>query len=276
MSYDDFVGAAPASEAAGRGRRGRHGVADLHERHDGLPEGRDAHPPQPRRGCARVGDRVPAEPDERTLMAFPLCHVAGYIVPVTHMRGGLIVLDAGVRARAVDAARRRAPHHGRQPRADDGQLPPAAPEDPTSTTCRASRGIGYGAAAMPVEVLRAAIDRFGPIVYSGFGMTELGGNVLTFPKEAHVRAIQRRRVPPRVVRHADVPRRRQGRRRRHERVPARRRRRDRDPGRAGARRATGATRRARRPRSRAAGSTPATWPGATTRASSTSSTARRT
>ena len=45
-----------------------------------------------------------------------------------------------------------------------------------------SRGIGYGAAAMPVEVLRSAIDRFGPIVYSGFGMTELGGNVLTFPR----------------------------------------------------------------------------------------------
>jgi acyl-CoA synthetase (AMP-forming)/AMP-acid ligase II len=51
------------------------------------------------------------------------------------------------------------------------------------------RGIGYGAAAMPVEVLRRAIDRFGPIVYSGFGMTELGGNVLTFPKSDHVRAI---------------------------------------------------------------------------------------
>jgi acyl-CoA synthetase (AMP-forming)/AMP-acid ligase II len=52
------------------------------------------------------------------------------------------------------------------------------------------RGIGYGAAAMPVEVLRAAIERFGPIVYSGFGMTELGGNVLTFPKSAHERAVK--------------------------------------------------------------------------------------
>ena len=49
-------------------------------------------------------------------------------------------------------------------------------------------GIGYGAAAMPSRCC-AAIDRFGPIVYSGFGMTELGGNVLTFPKAAHVRAI---------------------------------------------------------------------------------------
>ena len=43
---------------------------------------------------------------------------------------------------------------------------------------------------MPVEVLRTAIERFGPIVYSGFGMTELGGNVLTFPKSAHAHAIK--------------------------------------------------------------------------------------
>ena len=81
-----------SSQAAGRGRRGRHRLADLHQRHHRVPEGSDAHAPQPGCGCARVGDRVPAEPDERTLMAFPLCHVAGYIVPVTHMRGGLIAL----------------------------------------------------------------------------------------------------------------------------------------------------------------------------------------
>jgi acyl-CoA synthetase (AMP-forming)/AMP-acid ligase II len=51
------------------------------------------------------------------------------------------------------------------------------------------RNIGYGAAAMPVEVLKTAIERFGPIVYSGFGMTELGGNVLVHSKEVHIRAI---------------------------------------------------------------------------------------
>jgi len=51
------------------------------------------------------------------------------------------------------------------------------------------RSIGYGAAAMPVEVLKAAIKRFGPVVWSGFGMTELGGNVLVHPIAAHIRAI---------------------------------------------------------------------------------------
>ncbi len=128
------------------------------------------------------------QPDERNLVAFPLCHVAGYSVPVTHFRGGRVVLtpmfEPEMWMRLVD-------EHGitgtalaptmlnmvlQQPKLRDFDL-------------GTLRGIGYGAAAMPVEVLRAAIDRFGPIVYSGFGMTELGGNVLTFPKSDHVRAI---------------------------------------------------------------------------------------
>ena len=32
------------------------------------------------------------QPDERNLLAFPLCHVAGYTVPLMHLRGGLVVL----------------------------------------------------------------------------------------------------------------------------------------------------------------------------------------
>ena len=88
VSYDDFVGAASSSEAAGRGRRGRHRVAALHQRHHGVPEGRDAHPPQPRGGALESVIEYEPSPSERTLMAFPLCHVAGYIVPVTHLRGG--------------------------------------------------------------------------------------------------------------------------------------------------------------------------------------------
>ena len=129
------------------------------------------------------------QPDERNLVAFPLCHVAGYAVPVTHIRGGRIVLtpmfEPELWMQLVD-------EHGitgtamaptmlnmvlQHPKIDDYSL-------------ASLRSIGYGAAAMPVEVLRSAIERFGPIVYSGFGMTELGGNVLTFPKSAHERAVK--------------------------------------------------------------------------------------
>jgi acyl-CoA synthetase (AMP-forming)/AMP-acid ligase II len=128
------------------------------------------------------------QPDERNLMAFPLCHVSGYAVPVNHFRGGRIVLtpmfEPELWMKLVDehqiTGTALAPTMLnfilQHPKVDEYDL-------------SSLRGIGYGAAAMPVEVLRAAIRRFGPIVYSGFGMTELGGNVLTFPKAAHERAV---------------------------------------------------------------------------------------
>jgi acyl-CoA synthetase (AMP-forming)/AMP-acid ligase II len=129
------------------------------------------------------------QPDERNLLAFPLCHVAGYTVPLMHLRGGLVVL---MKAYEPELFMQLVERHAitssalaptmlnfllQHPKIDDYDL---------STL----RNIGYGAAAMPVEVLKAAIERFGPIVYSGFGMTELGGNVLTHPKDMHVRAIK--------------------------------------------------------------------------------------
>jgi acyl-CoA synthetase (AMP-forming)/AMP-acid ligase II len=129
------------------------------------------------------------QPDERNLIAFPLCHVSGYAVPLTHVRGGRIVLtpmfEPELWMQLVDqhqiTGTSMAPTMLNMvlshPKIDEYELD-------------SLRGIGYGAAAMPVEVLRAAIERFGPIVYSGFGMTELGGNVLTFPKQAHVRAVE--------------------------------------------------------------------------------------
>jgi acyl-CoA synthetase (AMP-forming)/AMP-acid ligase II len=128
------------------------------------------------------------QPDDRNLLAFPLCHVAGYTVPLMHLRGGLVVL---MKAYEPELFMQLVERHGitssalaptmlnfllQHPKIDDYDL---------STL----RNIGYGAAAMPVEVLKTAIERFGPIVYSGFGMTELGGNVLVHSKEVHIRAI---------------------------------------------------------------------------------------
>ena len=48
--------------------------------------------------------------------------------------------------------------------------------------------MGYGASKIPVDVLRRTIERFGPVVYAGMGMTELGGNMLTLDRAAHIRA----------------------------------------------------------------------------------------
>ncbi len=129
------------------------------------------------------------QPDERNLIAFPLCHVSGYAVPLTHVRGGRIVLtpmfEPELWMQLVD--RHEITGTSMAPTMLNMILSHPKVEEYKLDSLR---GIGYGAAAMPVEVLRAAIDRFGPIVYSGFGMTELGGNVLTFPKQAHVRAVE--------------------------------------------------------------------------------------
>lgn len=128
------------------------------------------------------------QPDERTLIAFPLCHVSGYSVPLTHFRGGRVVLfpmfEPELWMKEVDK-------HGITGTSMAPTMLNFILEHPKVLDYKLTslRGIGYGAAAMPVEVLRAAIKRFGPIVYSGFGMTELGGNVLTFPKRDHERAI---------------------------------------------------------------------------------------
>ena len=210
-------------------------------------------------------------PDERNLLAFPLCHVAGYTVPVNHLRGGLVVLMRAYRARAVHAARRAPPHHRHRPRPDDAELPAPAPEDRRVRPVRAaqhrlrrgrdaSRGAETGDRPLrPDRLLRLRHDR----ARRERADVHQGG--------AHP-GHQRRRAPPGVVRHADVPGRREGGRRPDGRVRSRRRGRDRHPRRAGpegllAQRGGDA----RRP-SRTAGSAPATWPGATRRASSTSST----
>ena len=126
--------------------------------------------------------------DEVDLVAFPLCHVSGWFVPVHHFRGGTVVLcqmfEAELWMQLVQ-----------QHRVTNTALAPTmlnmVLEHPKCNDYDLSslRGLLYGAAAMPVEVLRRGIERLGPVVYSGFGMTELSGNVLTFPKEDHVRAI---------------------------------------------------------------------------------------
>ncbi len=127
-------------------------------------------------------------PDERTLIAFPLCHVSGYAVSVNFFRGGLVVLTP---AFEPEAWMRIVDQFGITGTAMAPTMLNMVLQHPKVNEYKLDtlRSIGYGAAAMPVEVLKAAIDRFGPVVYSGFGMTELGGNVLTFPKADHVRAI---------------------------------------------------------------------------------------
>ena len=126
--------------------------------------------------------------EDRAMLCFPMCHVAGYLVTMNHLVGASVVL---MRAYSPERFMQLVDEHkitatGLAPTMMTFLLqhPQIDKYDLSSLN-----SIGYGAAAMPVEVLRAAIKRFGPVVWSGFGMTELGGNVLMHPVSAHVRAV---------------------------------------------------------------------------------------
>jgi len=127
--------------------------------------------------------------DTLTLMPWPLCHVAGYGVLVNHANKRPLVLMRGYEPEAFLSAIQ---HHRitdcsvaptmlsmllRHPRIDEFDV-------------SSVRRIGYGAAAMPIEVLRQGMAKFpNARFFTGFGMTELGGNVLYQSADAHLRAL---------------------------------------------------------------------------------------
>ena len=124
-----------------------------------------------------------------TLMPWPLCHVAGYGMLVNHTTGRPVVLMRGYEPEAfltdieqhgitdISVAPTMLSMLLRHPAIDRFDL-------------SSVRRVGYGAAPMPLEVLRQGMARFaGARFFTGFGMTELGGNVLYQTADAHLRAL---------------------------------------------------------------------------------------
>ncbi|MEU4641468.1 long-chain-fatty-acid--CoA ligase [Micromonospora sp. NPDC023814] len=138
---------------------------------------------------ALVQSALAYEPTPRTtfLNAMPLCHVAGYLVPVHQFHGGSVLMMSG-----WDPERwmRIVQDH----RVTSGGFAPTmmsmllAHPKIDDYDLSSLEWMGYGASKIPPEVLRQTIERFGPVVYAGMGMTELGGNMLTLDKQAHIRA----------------------------------------------------------------------------------------
>ena len=129
-------------------------------------------------------------PDEVCMFTFPQFHVAGYVMPMHHLRGFKVVLlknfDPGSLLRNVE-----------QHRVTNTAMAPTMIamllEDPNTDAYDISslRRIGYGASAMPAEVLRKARRKWPGVGFStGFGMTELAGNVMTMGSADHDRAAE--------------------------------------------------------------------------------------
>ncbi|MGI5325160.1 class I adenylate-forming enzyme family protein [Actinomadura nitritigenes] len=127
-------------------------------------------------------------PDDTVfLFCFPLCHVGGYTVLVNHMRSATVGIvrsyDNETFLRLV--AEWKVTQTGLAPTMIAFLLGHPGIEDHDLGTLEA---IGYGASAIPAEVLRRGMDVLGCDFYQGFGMSELGGNILYFGTAEHRRA----------------------------------------------------------------------------------------
>jgi acyl-CoA synthetase (AMP-forming)/AMP-acid ligase II len=127
-----------------------------------------------------------------SLCPWPLCHIAGYGVVVSHLGGDTVVLLRRYDPEGFLAA--VAEHRVTSTTAAPTMLAmllrhPAFESYDTSSITR----IGYGSAPMPVATLREAMRRFPNARFqTGFGMTELAGNVLVHSAEDHVAAAEGR------------------------------------------------------------------------------------
>ncbi|MFB4300231.1 class I adenylate-forming enzyme family protein [Actinomadura sp. NTSP31] len=127
-------------------------------------------------------------PDDSVfLFCFPLCHVGGYAVLVNHMRSATVGIvrsyDNATFLRLV--ADWKVTQTGLAPTMIAFLLDHPGIEDHDLGTLEA---IGYGASAIPAEVLRRGMEVLGCDFYQGFGMSELGGNILYFGTAEHRRA----------------------------------------------------------------------------------------
>jgi acyl-CoA synthetase (AMP-forming)/AMP-acid ligase II len=127
--------------------------------------------------------------EEVCMFTFPQFHVAGYVMPMHHLRGYPVVLMRSFDPATVLEAVER---HGCTNTAMAPTMVAMLLEDPQTDRYDLSslRRLGYGAAAMPAEVLRRARETWPEVGFStGFGMTELSGNVMTLSKGDHDRAV---------------------------------------------------------------------------------------
>ena len=128
--------------------------------------------------------------DEVCMFTFPMFHVAGYVMPMHHLRTFPVVL---LRSFDPPTLLANVERYGVTNTAMAPTMVAMLLENPETDRYDLSslRRLGYGAAAMPGEVLRRARARWPGMAFStGFGMTELAGNVMTMGRLDHDRAAE--------------------------------------------------------------------------------------
>ncbi|BBX25443.1 MULTISPECIES: AMP-binding protein [Mycolicibacterium] len=118
------------------------------------------------------------------LLPFPMCHIAGYNMLVQHAVAATVVLCAQFRPESFAQLVRahRVTSCSLAPtmlHALLGYLERTATDLPTLNT------VAYGSAAMPLDLLRRAIEVLGVDFHQGYGMTETGGNITFLGPDDH-------------------------------------------------------------------------------------------
>jgi acyl-CoA synthetase (AMP-forming)/AMP-acid ligase II len=129
--------------------------------------------------------------DEQYLLPFPLSHIAGYNVIHHHARVRPVVLMPRFDARAfVETVARHQITAASLAATMLHSLLTLLDEDRQLVAeLRSLRLLAYGAAPMPVALLRRAHDVLDVDFTSGFGMTELAGNAIFLDIAAHRRGL---------------------------------------------------------------------------------------
>ncbi|KUI35775.1 AMP-binding protein [Mycobacterium sp. GA-2829] len=137
-------------------------------------------------GGSVIGRAV--DPGGVYLLPFPMCHIAGYNMLVQHAVAATVVLAAQFRA---DAFADAVVEHG----VTSCSLAPTMLHAllthlrETGAALPTLRSIAYGSAAIPADLLRAALDRLDVDFHQGYGMTETGGNVTFLGPGDHRRGL---------------------------------------------------------------------------------------
>jgi len=129
-----------------------------------------------------------ASPDEVCMFTFPQFHVAGYVMPMYHLQCWPVVL---LRAFDPETLLRNVETWGVTNTAMAPTMIAMLLEDPVTDRFDLSslKRIGYGASSMPADVLRRARAKWPGVGFAtGFGMTELAGNVMALSSADHDRA----------------------------------------------------------------------------------------
>lgn len=134
----------------------------------------------------------PVRSDDVFCTPFPLCHIAGYQIMLSHAHGRPAVVLRRFAAPDLVAA---VETHGvtslsLAPTMISALLEHVEAHPEALAPLRAQlRVIAYGSAPMPPALLRSAMDTFGCDLTQGFGMTELSGNATFLSAADHRRAV---------------------------------------------------------------------------------------